>query len=166
VRDSLKASVYAAELQVRSALARVQDGHSTVDFFGSQLTLRPESTFAELEEVRKYVTEVISQWNTHRSSRYSIPSVRQRKDESLAHYEFDTKTIAIPTKTGWAMREMVCLHEIAHHISMHAHPQAAAHGPEFAATYIELVSLIMGHEASLLLRAALDGEGVVVGELR
>lgn len=166
VRDSLKASVYAAEQQVRSALTRLQGGHSTVDFFGSQLTLQPERTFDSLDEIRSYVAEVIPKWNAHRTSRHLLPIVRQRQDESLAHYEYDTKAIAIPIKSGWAMREMVCLHEIAHHISMHDFPKAAAHGPEFAATYVELVSLIMGHEVGLLLRAALDGEGVVVGELR
>jgi putative metallohydrolase (TIGR04338 family) len=165
VRDNLRASVYAAEQQVRSALTRLQGGHSTVDFFGSQLTLQPERTFDSLEEIRTYVASVIPQWNIHRSAHHSIPQVRQRQNESLAHYEYDTKTIAIPVKTGWAMREMVCLHEIAHHISMHDFPNVAAHGPEFAARYVELVSLIMGHEVSLLLRAALDGEGVVVGEL-
>ncbi|MEY4323061.1 MAG: hypothetical protein RL410_842 [Actinomycetota bacterium] len=165
-RDHTKHAVYAAELQVRSTMERFRhDTHATVDFFGSTLTVVPERIFATLDEMKSYVNDVIEKWNSHRNTRHTVPHVRERKSAELAHYEYDTKVIAIPTKVDWAMRELVVLHEVAHHIAM-SFDTRAPHGPEFAATYVELVSLIMGNEAGLLLRAAFDGQQVRVGIAR
>lgn len=61
------------------------------------------------------------------------------------------------------MRELVVLHELAHHITMHT-TKSQAHGPEFAANYLELVSFSMSKEVSLLLRAAFDGQQISVSE--
>ncbi len=165
-RDQLKQAVYEAEFQVRATMERLRlDPHATVDFFGSKLTVVPERSFDDLAQVQSYVDDVIVQWNAHRGSNHPVPHVRQRKSAELAHYEYDTKVIAIPTTVNWAMRELVVLHEVAHHIAM-SFDTTAPHGPEFAATYVELVALIMGHETSLLLRAAFDGQQIRVGVAR
>ena len=161
--DVLREKVYSAEKQVWSALNRVGQV-SMVDFFGSELALQPEKRFATIAEIETYASDVIAQWNRHYSTKISNVAVRRRKGEERAHYEFDTKTIAIPTATGWALRELVCLHEISHHLTFIYHPKAAHHGPEFAGMYIEVVRLIMGDEVALLLRAAFDGVGVIVGQ--
>jgi putative metallohydrolase (TIGR04338 family) len=50
--------------------------------------------------------------------------------------------------TRWALREIVVLHEMAHHYA----GNRAAHGPIFADTFITLVGLVMGPEIGLLAR--------------
>ena len=55
------------------------------------------------------------------------------------------------------MRELVVLHEIAHHLDDGA---GAAHGPEFVATFCELAAVVMGPEVGHVLRVVYAKEGV------
>ena len=54
------------------------------------------------------------------------------------------------------MRELVVLHEIAHHLS----PTEPAHGPDFVATFCELAGAVMGPEVGHVLRVVYAKEGV------
>jgi putative metallohydrolase (TIGR04338 family) len=84
--------------------------------------------------------------------------VRARRGVTAAHYEYDgnVATVAVPEReTTWALRELVVLHEIAHHISR-AEP---AHGPEFVATFCELTDAVMGPEVAHVLRVVYAKEG-------
>lgn len=156
-KDSLRESVYQAERQVFHVLERPGD----VDFFGSKLTIAPEVWFKSIEEIQTYVNNAIeasaSDWVG-----LTPVLVRQRKGQTKAHYEYENQTIAIPTQTNWAMREMVVLHEIAHHLTWFDEPRAEAHGLEYVANYLYLVSQFMGEEVALLLTAAFDGQEIVV----
>jgi putative metallohydrolase (TIGR04338 family) len=58
---------------------------------------------------------------------------------------------------GWAMRELVVLHELAHHLT-----PGDQHGSAFVATFVELVAELVGTEAAFLLRSALLDAGVAV----
>lgn len=160
-RDVLRARVYAAEQQVTTALSR---HGQTIDFFGSRLTPPLEQRFRTLEQVRRFVAGVL---NDHRvtSAWGFLPTVRvrSRSGESMAHYEYETATIAMPLSSEWAMRELVVLHEIAHHIVVAGiDAELAPHGVEFASTYVTLVSWFIGPEAALLLTAAFDASGVSI----
>lgn len=161
-RDSQRAKVYAAEEFVRTLFDRAAEhGSPAVDFFGAQLTLPPEARFGSVEAVQRYVDDVVAlpavrqQWR-----RISPLRVRARRAATAAHYESrdGAGTIAVPDRStaDWAMRELVVLHEIAHHLCQ-AEP---AHGPEFVATFCTLTELVMGPELGHVLRVVYAKEGV------
>jgi len=86
-------------------------------------------------------------------------TVRPRRGGSAAHYErtADGATIAVPDRRStWALRELVALHEIAHHLCDAEPP----HGPEFIATFCELAEVVMGPEVAHVLRVVYAKEGV------
>lgn len=161
-RDSQRAKVYAAEEFVRVMFDRAAEhGSPSVDFFGTQLTLPPEGRFASMASVQRYVDEVLAlpavrrQWP-------DVPAlrVRARRGATSAHYENrdGAGTIAVPDRdtADWAMRELVLLHEVAHHLSRVPPP----HGPDFVATMCALTELVMGPELGHVLRVVYAKEGV------
>ena len=85
-------------------------------------------------------------------------TVRARRSATAAHYE-KGGVIAVPDRltADWAMRELVVLHELAHHL---CDPDAPAHGPDFVATFCALASAVMGPEAGHVLRVVYAKEGV------
>jgi putative metallohydrolase (TIGR04338 family) len=160
-RDSQRAKVYAAEEFVRTLFDRAgEHGNRAVEFFGTQLTLPPEGRFASLDDVQRYVDDVLA----HPSVRTRWPgtaplAVRARRGATAAHYEHteDGALIAVPDRhPNWALRELVVLHEIAHHLSAADPP----HGPEFVATFCELAEAVMGPEVAHVLRVVYAKEGV------
>jgi putative metallohydrolase (TIGR04338 family) len=132
-----------------------------VEFFGTQLTLPPEARFASVASVQSYVDDVLAlpavqrHWPTASALR-----VRARRAATAAHYENrgGVGIIAVPDRdtADWAMRELVVLHEVAHHLCQ-AQP---AHGPEFIATICTLAELVMGPEVGHVLRVVYAKEGV------
>jgi putative metallohydrolase (TIGR04338 family) len=154
-RDTQRAKVYAAEEFVRTLFDRAAEhGNRVVDFFGTQLTLPPEGRFATAAAVQRYVDDVLAHVGTDRPL-----TVRARRGATAAHYERgdDGATIAVPDRrTSWALRELVVLHEIAHHLSDAEPP----HGPEFVVTFCELADAVMGPEVAHILRVVYAKEGV------
>ena len=154
-RDAQRARVYAAEEFVRTMFDRAAQHNSrAIDFFGTQLTLPPEARFASIDSVQRYVDEVLVRVGA------GPVTVRPRRGAAAAHYEIvdGAAVIAVPEHHGtWAMRELVVLHELAHHLST----AGPAHGPGFVATYCELCETVMGPEAGLVLRMVYAKEGVL-----
>ncbi|MGV0768516.1 TIGR04338 family metallohydrolase [Mycobacterium syngnathidarum] len=153
-RDSQRAKVYAAEQFVRTMFDRAaQHSSRAIDFFGTSLTLPPEAKFGSVDSVQRYVDDVLARVGAE------PVVVRPRRGATAAHYEqVDGKAvIAVPERDAWALRELVVLHELAHHLS-HADP---AHGPDFVVTHIDLCTAIMGPEVGLVLRMVYAKEGVV-----
>ncbi|MFC9893400.1 TIGR04338 family metallohydrolase [Nocardia sp. NPDC127579] len=165
VRDSQRARVYDAEQLVRGVFDRADEfGSRTVDLYGSQLTLPIERRFASVASVQAYADRVLAlNWVRAQWDRASIPvRVRSRAGATAAHYEAADAVLAVPLHTGgtaWALRELVVLHELAHHLES-ATDDLAPHGPEFCSCYLELVDGVIGPEAALLLRATLLNCGV------
>ncbi|WP_319436100.1 TIGR04338 family metallohydrolase [Mycobacterium sp. RTGN5] len=161
-RDSQRSRVYAAEEFVRTLFDRAaQHSSRTIDFFGTQLTLPPEGRFASMPSVQRYVDDVLALPAV--TDRWPAPEplkVRPRRAASAAHYENSDGTgiIAVPDRSSadWAMRELVLLHEIAHHLT----PQGPAHGTDFIATFCELAAVVMGAEVGHVLRVVYAKEGV------
>lgn len=161
-RDSQRSRVYAAEEFVRTLFDRAaQHSSRTIDFFGEQLTLPPEGRFASLASVQRYADEVLALPVV--AQRWPAPGplrVRPRRAATAAHYENldGTGVIAVPDRSSadWAMRELVLLHEIAHHLT----PDGPAHGPDFIATFCELAALVMGPEVGHVLRVVYAKQGV------
>ncbi|MCI4673856.1 TIGR04338 family metallohydrolase [Candidatus Mycolicibacterium alkanivorans] len=162
-RDNQRSRVYAAEEFVRTLFDRAaQHSSRSIDFFGAQLTLPPEARFGSIESVQRYVDDVLAlSVMTARWASQGPLSVRPRRAATAAHYENHdgTGVIAVPDRNtaGWAMRELVVLHEIAHHLDDGHGP---AHGPEFVATFCELAALVMGPEVGHVLRVVYAKEGV------
>ena len=160
-RDTQRAKVYAAEEFVRTLFDRAAEhGNRVVEFFGTQLTLPPEGRFASAPSVQRYVDDVLA----HPAVRARWPAagrltVRPRRGATAAHYERadDGATIAVPERRStWALRELVVLHEIAHHLCDAEPP----HGPEFVATFCELAEAVMGPEVAHVLRVVYAKESV------
>ncbi|TDL11943.1 TIGR04338 family metallohydrolase [Mycolicibacterium obuense] len=160
-RDTQRAKVYAAEQFVRTMFDRAAERNTrVVEFFGTQLTLPPEARFASVESVQAYVDDVLS-LPAVRATWPGVSSlrVRPRRGATAAHFERvgEAATIAVPDNGNrWALRELVVLHEIAHHLC-DAEP---AHGPEFVATLRELTATVMGPEVAHVLQVVGASEGV------
>lgn len=153
-RDTQRASVYSAEDQWTAIL----DRGGAVDFFGSVLTILPQQRFGDMDAVRAYVEHVC------RINGLAAPEVRSHRGHARAHYASATSTIAIPWNlstraTGWAARESVLLHEIAHH-SAFLSAASLLHDTHYVDSMIRLVTSTLGEEAALLLRAGYDGVGI------
>ncbi|WP_405178805.1 TIGR04338 family metallohydrolase [Nocardia sp. NBC_01377] len=168
VRDTQRAKVYDAERLVRAMFDRADEsGSRTVEIHGSGITLPIERRFASVESVQVYADKVLAlNWIRAQWDRASFPiRVRSRAGAAAAHYEAAGAVLAVPLHTGgtaWALRELVVLHELAHHLEPAA-VALASHGPEFCTRYVELVDGVIGPEAALVLRTALLGCGVRFG---
>ncbi|MGV0714396.1 TIGR04338 family metallohydrolase [Mycolicibacterium sp. XJ662] len=160
-RDFQRAKVYAAEDFVRTLFDRASErGNPVVEFFGAQLTLPPEGRFASVPAVQRYIDDVLAMPAVRRRWPDAVPlTVRARRGLTAAHYERsdDAAIIAVPQRgSGWALRELVVLHEIAHHLCDDLPP----HGPQFVATFCELTETVMGPEVAHVLRVVYAKEGV------
>lgn len=159
-RDSQRAKVYAAEEFVRTMFDRAaQRGNPVVEFFGTTLTLPPEARFASAAAVQSYVDEVLALPAVRQRWPHAAPlRVRPRRGATAAHYERgEHAVVAVPDdRTGWALRELVVLHEIAHHLCDLDPP----HGHQFVATFCELAGTVMGAEVAHVLRVVYAREGV------
>lgn len=159
-RDDQRARVYAAERFVRTLFDRAGEHASrAIDFFGTQLTLPPEARFGSVEAVAAYIDKVLAMPAVQERWQPAALAVRPRRGQSAAHYENHTGTavVAVPDGTGrWALRELVVLHEVAHHLCR-AQP---AHGGAFVSAFCELAEIVMGPEAGHVLRVVYAKEGV------
>lgn len=159
MKDWQKQRVYNSEFIFRDISKQAADsGNPMVTMNGITVTLPPEARFANVETIQSYVDRVLQMPSVIAAFGESKPvKVRQRKGVSAAHYCMNE--IAIPdTRSQWALREIVVLHELAHHYS----PRGAAHGPEFVSTFITLMDLVVGPEAALILRMIFADNGVQI----
>lgn len=162
--DLQRAKVYEAEALVRRIFDRSAE-FPMVEVANSRVTLPPERKFASLDSLQTYVDRVLAlNWIRERWDRSSVPvRVRSRAGQQRAHYERTPAVIAVPLHRGgtaWALRELVVLHEIAHHL---AEAQEVDHGPLFTGRLIQLVDGVIGAEAAFLLRVMFLDVGAQVG---
>ncbi|KJX74546.1 TIGR04338 family metallohydrolase [Mycobacterium lepromatosis] len=161
VRDTQRSKVYAAEEFIRKLFDRtVEHGSPAVEFFGAHLTLPPEARFGSVAAVQRYVDDVLALPAARQQWPRMLPlTVRARRAATAAHYENldGAGVIALPgNNSHWAMRELVVLHEVAHHLCQNPPP----HGPEFVATVCALTELVMGPELGHVFRVVYAQEGV------
>ena len=153
--------MYAAEEFVRTLFDRAA-AHSSrsIDFFGEPLTLPPEARFGSVDSVQRYLDQVLSlpAVRAHWPQPAGL-TVRPRRAASAAHYEVTdgAGVIAVPAGVDWALRELVVLHEVAHHLCPDAAP---AHGTGFVSTFCALAGIVMGPEVGHVLRVVYAKEGV------
>ncbi|QIQ63304.1 hypothetical protein SEA_SETTECANDELA_188 [Mycobacterium phage Settecandela] len=149
-RDHQKSKVYAAEHLLRPMLERAG---TPTEVSGVTLVLEPERRFVGLIEAQIYVHRVLGHPEVIAEFGPSRPvQVVTRRGDAWAHYE--AGRIAIHPDSVWALRELVVLHELAHHYA-----PAAYHGKRFTYTFIRLVEIMIGPQAALALRLLLHGQG-------
>jgi putative metallohydrolase (TIGR04338 family) len=158
--DYGRTAVYAAEQQLCRVLDRFPKGEP-LELFGSQVVLPVETKFNGLTEVQTYLQQVLKQPDLIRVfGELEVPAIRERRGQTKAHYEYETQMIALPLERGWALREIVVLHELAHYIVHQKYPKAQAHGREFARTHRLLIEWMLGVEVAWLLGIAFADAGV------
>jgi putative metallohydrolase (TIGR04338 family) len=160
--DTQRQHVYAAEQTLRKMLDRAQElGLGTLQVAGSSIPVPVERKFGDLAAVQTYVDAVLARVAPGYGANAHV-AVRARKGARWAHYELLTQTIAIPPHESWdrswAMRELVVLHEIAHHLTPMRH-----HDGTFVAAFLDLVETFMGPEAAFVLRVLGHQEGARCG---
>lgn len=161
-RDSQRSRVYNAEDELTLVLAR----GGTIEHFGSTFNVPDERKFGDVNSIQPYVDKVLAFGPVAALPGASRPvQVRERRGATKAHYEYASATIAIPpyqlgtrAQQGWALRETVVLHELAHHLA-----GPVGHGPEFTAMLVYLVEHVIAPEAAHLLRVALWERGAKIG---
>ncbi len=165
-RDANRARVYEAEGLALRLMERAGGAH-TVQIAGTELTVPAEARFGSLEAVRAYTDDVLALRAVRdRFSRAEQPvRFRRRRGDRAAHYERAAAVIALPDSAGgtWALRELVVLHEIAHHLDDRVPDgngdESPVHGPQFVQALIDLVGLVMGPEVGLLYRVVFTDAG-------
>jgi putative metallohydrolase (TIGR04338 family) len=167
-RDNQRQRLYNAEFLLRDILDSLAKADvPTFDFYGSSLVIPLERKFGDLDSIQRYIDATLAlNWVRDMwPERTVLPvRVRRRAGKKHAHYEALTRTFALPDHSnsrGWAMREIVILHELAHHLVI----SGPHHGPAFASAFLHLVREVMGPEVGLLLTDAFTQHGVQFGAL-
>lgn len=157
MRDCNRSKVYAAEQVLRWMYDRsAESGNPMTEITGIPVTLPPEAKFGNLDNIQPYVDRVLALPGLSGYPMAQVPiTVRRRKGDKFAHYE-PPGTIAIPDHTHWAMRELVVLHEIAHHLA-----PRHGHDSQFVHAYLDLLTSAMGPEPALILRVLMYEHGVL-----
>jgi putative metallohydrolase (TIGR04338 family) len=161
MRDYQRSRVYDAEHLVHRIFDRSAE-YPVIDVAGSRLTLPIERRFGSIDAVQRYADGVLAlDWVRGTWRRAAVPvQVRERSGAGQAHYQRAGSIMAVPSYragSGWALRELVILHELAHHL---ADDIEIAHGGAFVDRLLTLVDGIIGPEAALLLRVTMMDVGV------
>lgn len=137
-----------------------------MDFHGSLIDVPMQRRFADIASMQNYVDAVLASDPVRaRYPRAGPVRVRERRGQGSAHYEPSSSTMAIPLKDRMFGRESAVLHELAHHLSVSeglpATPAGTRwHGVEFRRAMLFLVSVTLGEQAALLLRAGYHSAGL------
>ncbi|MFM9378373.1 TIGR04338 family metallohydrolase [Gordonia sp. VNK21] len=160
-RDAARSRFYATERLVLDLVERAGPAH-TVQLAGTTLTLPVEARFGSVEDIQEYADRVLALPSVREHfPRAQIPiTVRRRRSGAAAHYSPGSAEIAVPDDRDgrWALRELVVLHELAHHLDDGDGP---AHGRAYANTLIDLVGLVLGPELALVYRVLLGDAGLL-----
>ena len=111
---------------------------------GSTVNRPIEIKFSDLDHIQIYVDRALSDPRFVATyGERSIRVVQNNRLKSRAYYQ--AGTINLPAR-GWAWRESVVLHEIAHNLAC-----VPGHGARFTACFLQLVDWFMGPEAAFIL---------------
>ena len=171
-RDTRRQQFYDTERAVLALTDRPGGGAQIVQIAGTELTVQAQAKFGSVDAIARYIDDVLAMPAVvDRFPRATRPvRVRNRRSARAAHYTpadhpgadgpAGIAEIAIPASSDdrWAMRELVVLHELAHHLDDSDGP---AHGPGFAHTLVELTGLVLGPEVSLVYRVLLTDAGLM-----
>jgi len=151
--DRSRSAVYAAEDMVRDMV----DRGALVWFHGETLLPEPDRKFGQVADVARYLAWLRAQpWADPAAP---AVSVRLRHGAAKATWQ-PPGTIALPD-AAWARRELVVLHEYAHHLVWHSGGGGTEHGPVFCRTLADLVRNAVGPSTGLLITDAFYQAGLM-----
>ena len=117
--------------------------------YASEKGLRRGQRFLDMRECQRYVDLVVASpwWQERFGSRSRVQARDGRGRRHAGAYDHK-RAITLPR---WSRSELIILHELAH---IATPLEFAAHGPEFARNYLELVRYFMGERAGARLENA------------
>ena len=150
-RDVQRSRVYDAEHLVHRLFDRSGE-YPMIEVAGSRITLPVERRLASIDSVQSYVDQVLGLgWVRASWARATVPVARARARRRFpgplrarGRRDGDAADRGAGADTAWAMRELVVLHELSHHL---ADGPEVAHGPEFVDRMLTVVDGIIGPEA-------------------
>jgi len=158
----VKEKIYQVEFALRDILDVANEGDRTYRIAGMELTMPVEYKFGELDHIQKYANAVIRDYNGRHGTRHKkVRVVEGRKSlHRKAYYTHSMARITLPQRDrgSWAWRQVVVLHEIAHHLA-----SCHGHGVEFARVMLDLLENYVGPQAGLVYMILLDKEGITIG---
>jgi len=158
----VKEKIYQVEFALRDILDVANEGDRTYRIAGMELTMPVEYKFGELDHIQKYANAVIRDYNGRHDTRHNkVRVVEGRKSlHRKAYYTHSMARITLPQRDrgSWAWRQVVVLHEIAHHLA-----SCHGHGVEFARVMLDLLENYVGPQAGLVYMILLDKEGITIG---
>lgn len=162
IRDSQKERLYETERLLRSIYdSSVEHRNPQVTIEGVRLTLPPEGKYADIASLQTYCDKVCDLMG---APHVRVEEHRLKAGRANAFYQSFGRRLVVPNgRNRWALRELVVLHELAHHLTPLSY---AAHGPEFVANYITLLERAMGPEAGLACRLVYAANGVKEGAMK
>lgn len=153
MRDSQREKVYQAEYRLRDLFTTAEKlGNPMATLDGIPLVLPPEARFGDIASIQHYCDRVLAML-----SHETPVHVRQRRGGAFATYKGGVIAIC-PQGSRWAMREIVVLHEVAHHLSV-----GHQHGPQFVAAFNRVLTEVMGPQVGLAYRVLCAHEGAREG---
>lgn len=162
---SLIADIFALELRVQrlefgaaTSRRRPRDGNKRRVYLCDKALAAQAAPLPDIADVRRYIeaafaTEAIRE--AFPKATAEGPPAVSGKERKAAHANAVELNILMRYRN-----EAIVLHELAHVICKREDAFVSAHGPEFCATYIKLVSIMMGQEAADVLQAAMKANGV------
>ena len=165
--DRERRRTYDAEHIVRAISA----AGGPVELYGTTVQWPVELRFGELDHVQAYVADVMArEWFTRAYPHAAkVPvRVRHRKGDRFAHYDAAFREIAVnapSNKVGWGMREIVVLHELAHHVISLEDFEGEPHGSWFRGVFVHLVREALGAEAGWILQMTYIDAGLRVEQI-
>ena len=137
--------------------------YPVVDVAGSRITLPVERQFASIDSVQRYVDRCWPCLGGLDMGPGGGAGGRERSGRARRTTNGSVRSWRCPSHRAgpaWALRELVILHELAHHL---APDIESAHGGPFVDRMLTLVDGIVGPEAALLLRVTMLDVGVRIG---
>lgn len=137
--------VYAAEQELRRML-----GFTSVHVHGREVKIPVERNFADIESIQRYVDKVLAlNWvrAMYPMAAQSLKVQKKPKGANVATCGGGVMNVPINSHNRWALREIVILHELAHHLT-----PGSNHGSAFRDCFAWLVEEIIAPEVGWLLR--------------
>lgn len=159
----MKEKIYQVEFALRDILDVCSEGDGTYTIQGMKLTMPIEYKFGSLDTIKTYANAVVDDYNRRHGTDHGYAEVVEgsKSLHRRAYYRHGMARITIPQRDrgSWAWRQVVILHEIAHHLAF-----IPGHGVEFAEIMEDLLRECVGPEAGLVYRILLDQEGIQLGK--
>lgn len=155
--------VYESEFRIRTLLdmARNNPQASNVKIAGSTFTISPDAIFSDISAVEKYVSMVCRAMTPTLPRLSTVPEVvennRLTRHSRYLRGSHRIELASMQRSKGWAFRETVVLHELAHAAS----GKGVCHEEEFVENFITLTQYARGDQEAMVLRLLMYENGAL-----